>query len=168
MKADSRKTNRRKLFRILPAVLCILWMILIFSFSAQPDTESAQVSGSVSYRIVSGVNDVFRLKQSEEELVQAADKIEFPVRKIAHMSEFGILSVLYLYLFYAYGRKSRAMKHAFFLTAAYAAADEFHQIFVPGRAGRLTDVLIDSAGAFIALLIAGLIIKKFHKEANHI
>lgn len=42
--------------------------------------------------------------------------------------------------------------------ALYAATDEFHQLFVPGRAGLLTDVLIDAAGAAIGLLLAGSII----------
>lgn len=42
--------------------------------------------------------------------------------------------------------------------ALYAATDEFHQLFVPGRAGLFTDVLIDATGAAIGLLVAGSII----------
>ena len=49
------------------------------------------------------------------------------------------------------------------VTAAYAATDEFHQLFVPGRAGRVTDVLIDSAGAFLALLAIHIILY-YHKS----
>ena len=33
------------------------------------------------------------------------------------------------------------------IAAAYAATDEFHQLFVPGRSGQLSDVILDSAGA---------------------
>ena len=40
----------------------------------------------------------------------------------------------------------------------YAATDEFHQLFVPGRAGLFTDVLIDATGAAIGLLLAVSII----------
>lgn len=40
----------------------------------------------------------------------------------------------------------------------YAATDEFHQLFVPGRAGLFTDVLIDATGAAIGLLLAGSIV----------
>ncbi len=29
----------------------------------------------------------------------------------------------------------------------YAVSDEVHQLFVPGRGGQLTDVIIDTAGA---------------------
>ena len=35
----------------------------------------------------------------------------------------------------------------------YAVSDEIHQIYVPGRAGRLSDVLIDSAGAAAGALV---------------
>ena len=31
----------------------------------------------------------------------------------------------------------------------YAARDEIHQLFVLGRAGRISDVMIDSAGVLI-------------------
>ena len=42
---------------------------------------------------------------------------------------------------------------AFLITAAYAIGDEYHQSFVPGRHGQLTDVLIDCAGGLVALSI---------------
>ena len=42
------------------------------------------------------------------------------------------------------------------ISTAYAATDEFHQIFVPGRAGMLTDVMIDSSGALAGILLAAL------------
>jgi VanZ family protein len=38
------------------------------------------------------------------------------------------------------------------LTILYAASDEFHQTFVPGRGPSLIDILIDALGAFFGLL----------------
>ena len=38
----------------------------------------------------------------------------------------------------------------FAATVLFAALDEFHQTFVPGRSGNFTDVCIDSIGAVIA------------------
>ena len=35
----------------------------------------------------------------------------------------------------------------------YAASDEFHQLFVPGSAGLITDVCIDSAGALLGIFL---------------
>lgn len=154
-----------KLFvRMVTTVCTVLWMVLIFSFSAQPDTESAQVSSGVSYKLVRGIDQMLQLEKSEQELKETAVSIEFPVRKIAHMSEFAILFLLLLGMFFAYGNTKHAFRYAFWLTVFYAATDEFHQLFVPGRAGRIMDVLIDSAGAFFALLAAGLIIKKLYRK----
>lgn len=39
------------------------------------------------------------------------------------------------------------------LAVLYAATDEIHQTFVPGRSGRVTDVLIDAAGAAVGVLV---------------
>ena len=35
----------------------------------------------------------------------------------------------------------------------YAISDEVHQLFVPGRSGQATDVLIDFSGSLAAILI---------------
>ena len=37
----------------------------------------------------------------------------------------------------------------------YAISDEIHQIFVPGRSGQFSDVLLDSAGAVIGAFVVG-------------
>lgn len=158
--------QKNKLWAVGSSLLVFAWMCVVFAFSAQPDTESSQVSEHVSYELVSGVNEIFQLGQSQMQMESTAMKIEFPVRKAAHMTEYAILSLLLLLMFTAYGvgqKKANPLFKrclcAFLTTVLYAATDEFHQLFVPGRAGRVTDVLIDSTGAFIALLIVGLIIK---------
>ena len=38
------------------------------------------------------------------------------------------------------------------IAALYAVTDEFHQLFVPGRSGQFSDVVLDSAGALAGLL----------------
>jgi len=46
------------------------------------------------------------------------------------------------------------------LTTLYAASDEFHQLFVPGRSGEIRDVCIDSVGAIAGVLIGILILSR--------
>jgi VanZ family protein len=70
---------------------------------------------------------------------------DFPLRKAAHMTEYGILWWL---LQRALGESRRAVAAA--VAIAYAATDEFHQTFVSGRHGTPVDVLIDTAGIAIA------------------
>jgi len=68
------------------------------------------------------------------------------LRKIAHACEFALLGALLL-------RALRRDLAAFGLGVAYAASDEFHQHFVEGRVGSPIDVLIDSVGVAIGVLV---------------
>ena len=42
---------------------------------------------------------------------------------------------------------------AWIITVLYACTDEIHQLFVPGRAGMVTDVMIDSIGVTLISII---------------
>lgn len=132
--------------RILAGVLAIAWMCMIFAFSAQESEESSEVSGAFSEQIVSAAGKFFHLNLDNEELHRIAAAIETPLRKAAHMTEYAVLSIL-MYIWFGKWRT------AIVLAALYAASDELHQLFVPGRAGRFGDVLIDSAGAALGVFI---------------
>ncbi len=136
-------------------LLLAVWMAVIFLFSAQPDTESAEVSGTVAYRIVDVADHVFQMEMTGTERQQYVKKLDYPVRKAAHMSEYAILALLSLAFFKSMEMRGRKMYlPAFLLAVLYAGTDEFHQLCVSGRAGRFSDVCIDAAGALIALLLA--------------
>ena len=47
----------------------------------------------------------------------------------------------------------KAYAAAWIFTTAYAASDEFHQLFVTGRSAQVRDVLIDSCGALCGLAL---------------
>ncbi len=67
------------------------------------------------------------------------------LRKLAHMTEFGLLWFLW---WRALGFGSPVPAIA--IAVAYAASDEFHQTFVDGRHGSPWDWAIDAAGVGIA------------------
>lgn len=69
------------------------------------------------------------------------------LRKTLHVAEFAILAALLL-------RAVRTHRLALVLGALYAASDEVHQHFVPGREGRPIDVAFDTAGLVVGLLLA--------------
>lgn len=153
MKKTTEKTTM-KLLRCLAGILALVWMCVIFAFSAQTKEESSAVSESLSYRMVSSTGHFFHWNLDEEQMREIANTIEYFVRKGAHMTEFAILSIL---LFVWLGlwemalfRRSAA---AFLTTAVYAASDEIHQLFVAGRSGRISDVLIDSSGALLGVIV---------------
>ncbi len=127
-------------------VLVIVWMVAIFMFSAQNADESSRMSMGVGET----VGKVFVKEYeswSEEKQLSFIDSVEFPIRKLAHASEYTLLG--FLLMGALNGRKSRAL-----LTGVlYAASDEFHQLFVQGRSGQITDVMIDSGGVILGVLI---------------
>ena len=45
----------------------------------------------------------------------------------------------------------------------YASSDEIHQAFVPGRGPMLTDVLIDTSGVTVGILLVIVIFKIYKK-----
>lgn len=154
--------NKFKMFflRNLAGVLAIVWMCIIFGFSAQTKEESGAVSNSFTYQIVSSTRSFFHLDLSDERVKEIADAIEGLVRKAAHMTEYGILSVL---IFIWLGQWEMSLLRrgvtASGAAAVYAATDEVHQYFVPGRAGRFSDVCIDSAGAVAGIVVFVLLVK---------
>ena len=85
------------------------------------------------------------------------DMTSFLVRKAAHMSEYAVLTILFGLTIREY-KKEPWLLLALAATAAYAATDEFHQLFVPGRSGQLKDVLIDTAGGALGLVLLALIL----------
>ncbi len=132
--------------------LAIIWMCIIFAFSAQTKEESSVVSEGFSYRIVNTTGLLFHLNIDEEQLREIAGAIERFVRKGAHMTEYAILAIL-LYVWTHRWQMTRLRKsvEAAVIAILYAGSDEFHQLFVAGRAGRFSDVLIDSAGVVLGL-----------------
>lgn len=68
------------------------------------------------------------------------------LRKIAHAAEYAVLALL---LLRAVERKGPAAAVAI----AYAASDEIHQAFVPGRQAALRDVFIDAAGVLLGIYV---------------
>mgnify|MGYP001029496769 FL=1 len=143
-----------RMIRTAAGIVALFWMCVIFAFSGQEKEESGAVSESFSYRIVRSADSLLGLNWNDERLHEIADTIEGYVRKAAHMVEFGILSVL-LYIWMG-NRPFSVRKRIFFsslIAALYAASDETHQLFVAGRSGRISDVMIDSAGAILGVLV---------------
>src|SRR4029077_5846257 len=83
-------------------------------------------------------------------------RVQFFMRKLAHVSEYAILAVL-LYRAFVHtalkGRRALSAGLVLLLCAAYAATDEFHQSFVPSRTASLRDVMIDICGAMLAVIL---------------
>ncbi len=117
----------------------LIIMIIIFSFSVQTGDESSGLSSS----IVTWIYQNLHISLSE-----------FIIRKAAHMSEYAVLTFSLIFGFYKSEFSLRNIViYALVITFLYACSDEAHQLFVNGRAGQLSDVLIDISGGIIASLL---------------
>lgn len=137
--------------------VAIVWMIFIFAFSSRTGNVSSEDSGRVG-RFV-GETFVPTFKDWSKEKQQAfVDKVDHPIRKTAHATEYAILGMLLCGSIYE-KEKQRRMKTIFpwIIGTLYAATDEFHQLFVPGRSGQITDVMLDSAGVLVGVFLIYII-----------
>ncbi len=145
--------RKTKQYRWILLGLTLVWMAVIFGFSAQPAEESAKTSHSVGEAIgqtfVPGYRD-----WTKEEQKEFAKGIDYPVRKCGHASEYAMLGMLCLGTLMAFGHaRGKAFVLALPIGIFYAASDEFHQLFVPGRSGQITDVMIDVGGFSAGMLL---------------
>lgn len=151
---------KKILYRSVTGCLLLGWLFTIFWFSAQPAVESEKISGSVAFRMVDACNHMFHADMTEVDMERMAEYINYPIRKAAHMTEYAILGLLFFFCIVGYAKeKKRIYVAALCLTAVYAATDEIHQLFVEGRAGRVSDVCIDTIGALIGLVLLYLLRK---------
>lgn len=142
-----------KLLSWLPA-LCVA--VTIFWFSAKPAAESTEMSDTVSRLILLLGTKLGFFHGNPAQYADLIELMSFPVRKTAHMTEYLVFYCAVRFgLHFTYqplNVKCRLLT-ALAIVFLYACTDEFHQLFVPGRAGRFTDVLIDCFGVTVVTLI---------------
>lgn len=130
----------------------LTWMAFIFFMSTEIGSTKTslglitRVLGFFSPRLLATLSD-FQL-----------DRLDYTVRKLAHMAEYMVLTLLAVRAI-QFGRpqlKVGTFFGALAISALYAMTDEFHQKFVGGRSASAHDVLIDIAGA--VLCMAGILL----------
>lgn len=78
---------------------------------------------------------------------------DFYLRKAAHVLEYFILTFLLHRAFKSHGMENKkAMAFSAVIAFLYAASDEWHQIFVFEREGKISDVTIDGFGVLFYFL----------------
>ncbi len=160
--------------RVLTTAMTLTVMVMIFCFSMQQAEKSDATSGWLANRIIALIRpDYERISADEQKSVY--DSVQLVVRKCAHFTEFAMLGFSLRLCLESWfgapdGQGDREEKRKKILPAAawlggtfYAALDEIHQTLVDGRSGQVTDVLIDSAGVGVGVLLGMLLIKGISK-----
>ena len=136
-------------FRII-FTIALVWCIL---FIFHNSLETSSISSARSHEVMQKINAILAH-------LNIGPLSEHVVRKLAHFSEYAVLGGLYaaairLSLNGRSGRGAAALRTGLplLLGLAYAAGDEWHQAFVPGRGPAVRDVLIDFAGVLAGTLL---------------
>lgn len=119
----------------------IIWMGIMFVFST--DVGSMSHTNSIFVPMIK----FFAPEISRRELVI----LLVGIRKIGHIVEYAILSILWSYAFNQ-GKTEwswRPVLSAIAVSLLYASLDEFHQSFVQSRTASFADVGLDGIGAIL-------------------
>ena len=124
--------------------------------------ESKYASNAISGPLIETVFGIREVEYTEETVEYYEEfYIDAPIRKTAHMLEFASLciGVIVALLAWDVAPVEEIKKFSIKFTCLYAAGDEIHQFFVPGRACSIIDVFIDSRGAVFGTAIMFAVLK---------
>ncbi len=116
---------------------------------------------SIPLLIWSGVI-IFGSSQGAVTVTQARDFDVF-IHKCAHLTEYAILYLCFIYAFYT-NKKNYPVLSAIGLLFIFffGISDELHQLLTPTRGPRVSDAFIDLTGGILGYLL----IKIFHKKRS--
>lgn len=141
MLSNGNKVRSGCLKKWLPTVFAILWVCFIWGNSLQPGVVSSAASGSVTTYF-------------DRWFPWLTEHI---IRKAAHFTEYAILGALLSAVWFSLRNGARGQLPLMLLLGlAIPLADETIQLFVPGRSGIITDVLLDFSGVLFGLAACGI------------
>jgi VanZ family protein len=144
----------KKLINYLSWLIVVIWMIVIYHFSAQPVYDSRNLSTGVTEHIVETVKKVTPTLEINQ------DRFHHLLRKNAHFFIYLILAILVSNALKRSGIKgTRFLISTLGICVLYAISDEVHQLFVSGRGAEVKDVFIDSAGVMTGLILYVIVSK---------
>ena len=90
---------------------------------------------------------IFALSSIQQITVAEFFLWDFAAKKVAHLTEYAVLYALFL------RATEKNWVLSFVMTMVYAASDEIHQSYVPGRTAAVYDLAFDFSGASISAYI---------------
>jgi VanZ family protein len=146
MYLENNQIHRYPIRAVIAWIAVATWMALIFWLSSQ----SGPVAGDYNRRMAEGITGLLRLPQDEARLASLQNLLS----NLAHGTIFFVLALLTSNsLSQVDVQDFRNAVLNLCICALYAASDELHQAFVPGRNSQLSDFLIDGLGIMLATII---------------
>ncbi len=163
-----KQSKQSIVWSIALTILLALLYYIIFSFSGQDGEQSGGISYKVSEQCVEIVNTVAKKNWAQSMKQRLAVRFEYPIRKLAHFTEYACMGVLVygLLLQWLQSGKLRGIVTVFWVFVS-ACGDEIHQMYVPGRDGDFTDVCLDTCGGIFGMLCLLFLIHIYTKHKMH-
>lgn len=168
-KAHEKEISLRYLaLAVLFWLLTFSWIVVIFYLSNQNANDSSELS----HIFLNLLNELFNTTIQDDSVI----------RMLAHSSEFAFLTVLSYVALSSTNKISNKTSYAespvklmrsdnemniiftLWFTVTNSIVDEYHQLFVTGRAGTILDVLIDLIGIIIILIFIRVIFTIYLKS----
>lgn len=142
-------------FRIIVFVLTFSVIAFAFIHSSMP----SEVSGDESESVMNVLQSILNFFGFKGELT------DHLVRKLAHFTEYTAMGMLFVSCAYSFDRIRPYKYYSQILLSGLATAvcDETIQLNVPGRAGMVTDVLLDFSGVITGALIMLLVFRIYKR-----
>ncbi len=144
------KVINKKVIIIIAWALIISWMLFIFNMSSRVSEDSDEISLTITNEVVKVIEKVSPNTQIDVE------EFNHIIRKNAHFWGYLLLGMLAFQALRLNGVSgTKLYLYSFLFCVLYAISDEIHQNFVAGRGPQVLDVIIDSSGATIGIMIFG-------------
>lgn len=159
---------KKNILRAILMLLLLSTFFIIFGFSSQDGEKSGSISKKITEEIITRIPQIQEKEQNEREAITL--RIEKVIRKIAHFSIYTAVGLLLMALISTFEMKEKnRIIISLIIGIIYACSDEIHQSFVPERSPMITDVMIDTMGVMLGILLIMLgkaIIKKYKKNSK--
>lgn len=160
---------KKNILRIILILLLLGTFYIIFGFSSQDGEKSGSISRRITEKIATFIPQIQKENEIEKENIM--NTMERIIRKMAHFSIYTAVGLLLMSLVSTYNIKEKNRLIITLITGIiYASSDEIHQSFVPGRSPMITDIVIDTMGVILGILLIILgkkIIKKYRKNKQN-
>ena len=144
--------------KIVNLILLVFWMMFIFSLSNDNGVVSTKKSDGFIIKMVETISHK-RLSDSEKE--KWTTYLVVPVRKGAHLFVYLILGLLVYSLITEFISNSyKSLLLSIGISLLYACSDEIHQLFVSGRSGQVSDIILDVFGSLLGVLVFKFIFER--------
>lgn len=145
-----KSKHNNYLFRFIMILITAGFIAFAFIHSSMP----ADVSGAESAETMGFLQNIINFFGINFELT---DHI---VRKLAHFTEYTAIGIMLMNTAYSFNKDKPYIfcPHILFVGLFTAVIDEAIQLNVPGRAGMITDVLLDFTGVITGIIIMFVIL----------